>query len=605
MTTTALMRYHQQQQRNNQQSQHRQQQQSQQPSNSSSATSDSASIVSPQNGDFRNNTSHNDSKKFPLKTSNSSISRNNDSPNERNGNNVEFLENGYTIGGINVEANVLNGTSHSKNSESQVSNRIEGHHHGLNNAYGYHNNNVDRLHPDSYQNSWRSSSCRKHNSGYIQGYPTQLWGFIGAQVADPSTSDGVGSAEAIQNAVEYNSTLCNSVSDPSTYDVKNHDSSVSITPNATPRNHGSSPLALLGDPTEQNVTDLAKKLLAEGSSALKIERTSSVDKKRTATITSTTKIVKTTSITAVLDENGIPQEQDTTETSKPEPNQKQIARLANEDISPENTKSSSGSSPTDSSRSQSQSYVTLAACRKTSVFSESPPNSTNSSNSKNLTSCATSFTSISASSSSSSTPSCSGVTTATNSQKFAHPTALMPLMNSFAIQESLCPSLLNENGKHAKSRSKSKGQKQLAREELTISSNDNKSYFQKKTSLPNVDIQNLSLSDLQKQETKFVAKSGSDYCKVAKSSSSSSSESLHSSLGTNINSDIIGNSYHPNSQYEAYIASQHGSHAPQSHFQRSIEEVTLSWTAITDLVNNMTHIGIELHLHLNPTKCLE
>ena len=593
MTTTALMRYHQQQQRNNQQNQHHQQQQSQQPSNSSSATSDSASILSPQNGDFCNSTSHNNSKKFPLKTSNTSVSRNNDSPNEQNGNNLGLLENGFTTAGINVEENVLNGTSHSKNSEAQVSSRIEGHHHNLNNEYGYHNNNVDRLHPDSDRNSWRSS-CRKHNSGYIHGYPTQLWGFIGAQVTDQSTPCGV---TAIQHAVEYNSTLCNSVSDSSSYDVKNHASAVSITPNATSTNHDSSALALLGDPTEQNVTDLAKKLLAEASSALKVERNSSVDEKRTATVTSTTKVVKTTSIAAVLDENGIPQKQHRTETSKPESNQKRIARLANEDISPENTKSSSGSSPTDSSRSQSQSYVTLATCRKTSVFSESPPNSTSSSNSKNLTSCATSFTSISASSSSSSTPSCSGVTTVTNSQKFAHPTALMPLMNSVAIQESPCPSLLNANEKHARSRSKSKGQKHLPREEPTISNNDNKSFFQKKTSLPNVDIQNLSLSDLQKQEKKFFAKSESDYCRVAKSSSSSSSESLHSSLGTNINNDIIGNSYHPNSHHETYIASQHGSH---NHFQRSTEEVKVSWTAVTDLVNNLTQIGIELHLHLHP-----
>ena len=591
MTTTALMRYHQQQQRNNQQNQHHQQQQSQQPSNRASATSDSASILSPQNGDFRNNTLHNDSKKFPLKTSNTSVSRNNDSANEKNGNTIGLLENGYTIAGINVEENVFNGTSDSKNSEAQVSSSIEGHHHSLNNAYGCHNNNVDRLHPDSYQNSWRSS-CRKHNSGYINGYPTQLWGFIGAQVADQSTSDGVTSTEAIQHAVEYNPILCNSVSDSSSYDVKNHDSPVSITPNATSTNHDSSALALLGDPTEQNVTDLAKKLLAEASSALKIERKLSGDEQRTATITSTTKIVQTTSIIAALDGNGIPQERDTTETSKRESNQKQIARLANEDISPENTKSSSGSSPTDSSRSQSQSYVTLAACRKTSVFSESPPNSTNSSNSKNLASCATSFTSISASSSSSSTPSCSGVTTATNSQKFAHPTTLMPLMNSVAIQESPCPSLLNENGKHAKSRSKSKGQKHLPCEESTISNNDNKSYFQKKISLPNVDVQNLSLADLQKQEKKFLAKSKSDYCRVAKSSSSSSSESLHSSLGTNINSGIIRNSYHPNNHHETYIASQHGSHVPQNHFERSLEEVKISWTAMVDLVNNMTYIGI-------------
>ena len=111
MTTTALMRYHQQQQRNNQQNQHHQQQQSQQPSNRASATSDSASILSPQNGDFRNNTLHNDSKKFPLKTSNTSVSRNNDSANEKNGNTIGLLENGYTIAGINVEENIINGTS--------------------------------------------------------------------------------------------------------------------------------------------------------------------------------------------------------------------------------------------------------------------------------------------------------------------------------------------------------------------------------------------------------------------------------------------------------------------------------------------------------------
>ena len=76
------------------------------------------------------------------------MSRHNDSPNEKNVNTIGLLENGYTIAGINVEENVFNGTSDSKNSEAQVSSSIEGHHHGLNNAYGCHNNNVDRLHPD-------------------------------------------------------------------------------------------------------------------------------------------------------------------------------------------------------------------------------------------------------------------------------------------------------------------------------------------------------------------------------------------------------------------------------------------------------------------------
>ena len=580
MTTTALMRYHQQQQRHSHQ-QHQQHHQSHQSSTSPpSATEPRATLLSPIN----NVNCQNSERSYNNHSDNPSYQRNRISSPCRNNlssNDIQnsSMNNGFGTDRIRVETNHDNHTSNSQRNHEHNSVHMPQPYNNANNIYNYHNNNLDAFHANLVQNPWRSGSQKINDYGH--NYPSHLWGLrSGAQAAAQSavlvaTAQAV---EAIQQAEQGNNSS-NSERVRSEAVPENSKSSIHrIARNSTSSLNNStesSSLAVTGVPNEQNVSELAKKLLAEASSALR----NGIDVKndqdvRPSTVTSTTKIVKTTSITAVVNENKSPKLAELAEVKGERLEITESKKLQiPSDIPHEVSKRFASSSPcNEEKRTTSQTYITLTSCRKTnSILSDSPPNSSNSSSFKNASSCSTSFTSVSASSSSSSTPSCIGSSSNVNTQVFAHPTALLPLVNtaeSFVNESTPTNASIKAPVSDTKSDATSKSQRAALRND---SNQTDGKFLNLKRSTSSDAIAGPSTSDLQKQDKKKLSKLESEYTKQSKSS-----ESLFSPYNISSNScnNTIGSNYQPYSHHQPYDVPQHGSHSSQSHFHRSVEQVS-------------------------------
>ena len=583
MTTTALMRYYQQQQRHHHHP-HQQHHQPNQSSASPSSTSESRTALLPpvnnincQNSQRSYNNHNSDNSSHQGARVSPSCSNNISS----NGNQDSSINNGFGTGRGRNETNQDNHETNNQRNHHLNPVHQPDPYHNVNNVYNYHNNNLDAFHANLVPHPWRTGA-QKISSNYGQNYPSPLWSFTGAQAAAQSavlvaTAQAV---EAIQQA-EQGSTESDLERIPSEPVPENRRSSTNSrsTRNSTSAVNNStesSSLTLLGVPTEQNVSDLAKKLLAEASSALQNGNDVKNDQNvRPATITSTTKIVKTTSITSVVNEN-ISQKSDATKAKGDRLENTDGKRLQNQtasDMRNDVTMSSTSSPPeNEEKRTTSQTFITLTSCRKTnSIPSDSPPNSSNSSSLKNASSCSTSFTSISASSSSSSTPSCIASTPSVNAaQVFAHPMALLPLASAAeSIVDQDVPSVTNKEIEiNVKLEDRAKSQKVVAQND---SYNDDGKFQNIKRRTSSDAMQLPNNRDIQKQDKKKIGKSEPEYSKQSKST-----ESLFSpyNISSNSSNNTVGGNYQSYSHHQPYDVPQHGSHSSQSHFQRSLEQVT-------------------------------
>ena len=576
MTTTALMRYHQQQQRRQQQ-----QQQSQHQSCSTETTpgptgnSSASNIV-----EGETNRHLNESNTRPGRRSSAACT--NTPTNVTNGNVPSLLHNGFAVDETINENDLAHHVSpHANNRNYHHNSVIPETYHNINNVYNnYHNNNLDVLHGNSLHNPLPPTS-QKLPSGYGPGhtYPHQFWSFTGAQAAAQSavlvaTAQAV---EAFQHADHTGSVAEHVTSDTLLHHgIRNHaPGTASSSTKAALDGPEASSLTLLGVPSEQNVSELAKKLLAEASSALRDGNEANVDDRRTTTITATTKIVHTTSISSVSNAESTLNLSDVPETNRQIEQNHEDLKIPNDGRSTEDKKSSESPSPTERKLSPST-FITLTSCRKSNVLSDSPPTSSSTSGTSKIASSSTSFTSISASSSSSSTPSSSGTGPSINPQEFAHPITCLSSGNSggnlLQVTES---SSRTNNGRSTKLQNEAhKGS-----DEAPTIGNDNKPYSSKKglrshsskdslskDIFKKVDLQNLSLVDHHQQEKRNHTLS--DYASRTKSSASDNLYSFNSS--NNLSSNYTRNSHHQQ------IHSQNGSQTPQSSFQRSVEQVKMS-----------------------------
>ena len=585
MTTTALMRYHQQQQRHHHH-QHQQHHQSHQSSSSSlSSAEQRTNLISPVN----NINCQTSDRSYNNHSDTSSSQRNRISPSfsnpiSSNGNQSRSMNNGFGNDRGRNETNNDNHSSNSQRNHLHNSVHLPEPYHNVNNFYNYHNNNLDAFHANLVQNPWRSSS-QKISSDYGQNYQPHLWSLrTGAQAAAQNavlvaTAQAV---EAIQQAEQGNEASNSERVQSESVPENSRSSTQRATRNSTTSLNNpteSSSLTVLDVPTEQNVSDLAKKLLAEASSALQIGSNVENDRDvKPATITSTTKIVKTASNTVATNDNVTLKSAGSTEVKRENLENTESERTEmqiNSDSPSDNTKRiTSSPSSNEEKRTTSQTFTTLTSCRKTnSILSDSPPNSSNSSSLKNATSCSTSFTSISASSSSSSTPSCFGSIPTVNTQVFAHPTALLPVISSDCIVNEATSNKDPVN--NSKLECSSKNHKNIPRNDSNPE--DKKILSIKRSSSSGaIDIPN-SINTQKPEEAsrkssfKKLTKSESEYAKQSKST-----ESLFSpyNISSNSSHHTIGSNYQPYSHHQPYDVPQHGSHSSQSHFHRSVEQVS-------------------------------
>ena len=585
MTTTALMRYHQQQQRHH----HHQHQQHHQPHQSSNSPSSSneprTTLISPIN----NVNCQNSDRSYNNHSDTSSQQRTRNSPSfsntsTSNGNQNSSMNNGFGNDRGRNETNNDNHATSSQRNHLHNSVHLPEPYHNVNNFYNYHNNNFDAFHASLVQNPWRSSS-QKFSGDYGQNYQPHLWSLrSGAQAAAQNavlvaTAQAV---EAIQQAEQGNEASNSERIQSDSVPENSRSSTQRASRNSTTSLNNSTEstsLTVLGVPTEQNVSELAKKLLAEASSALRngsnVENDQDV---KPATITSTTKIVKTTSITAIVNENITPKSAEIAELKRENlenAESKKSAMQTNSDIHSDTTKRiASSPASNEEKRTTPQTFITLTSCRKTnSIPSDSPPNSSSSNSLKNAASCSTSFTSISASSSSSSTPSCFGSTPNVNTQVFAHPTALLPAISTESFVNEATPN--KDIVSNSKSENCSKSHKAIHRDD---SNQEERKFLSIKRSSSSGAINVPNASNIQKQEEasrktsfKKLNKSESEYAKQSKSS-----ESLFSpyNISSNSSNHTIGSNYQPYSHHQPYDVPQHGSHSSQTHFHRSVEQVS-------------------------------
>ena len=560
MTTTALMRYHKQQQQ-------QRQQHHQQPHHSSTTLASSDLANSSESNTIECDTGR------PLSGPNtppggecqSSTSCINPSLSLRNGYVSNSLHNAFLIGETNNE-NYVAPTDNSDRNHYQNLQAIPEAYHNLNNASNYNNNHIEVPQGDSVSVPVQSTS-QKSLTGYGLDYPYnhQLWNFPGAHTAAQSAVlvARTQAVEAIQHKENRDSTTEHLTPLSSSYCIENRANETSI---STVSDTEKPSLTTLNVPTEKNVSELAKKLLAVGASALRNGQKPSVAQTRRTTFTATTKIVQTTSITKVLSEDtSIPQ--DPIESSEINRNQTEpnyaSSSIPNIIISIDEKKHSTSTSPTEQKQT-----TAFTSCRKSNVLSESPL--TSSASTSKIASSATSLKSISASSSSSSTPSISETTPNLNPPEFSHSTLSLPTVypgSNVSFPETASPST-PKTERSKRCQNEMKHEKYLLRDTFAIRNNKPNSL---KESLK-VNLENLSLAGHTLQEIKNSTVT--DDATHTKSLVSGALVSVDNSNNYNNSSNLTSNYLY--SSHREHNISQNGSLNTQSHFHRYVNQVHFS-----------------------------